>query len=434
MIKKLVLVFIALFALQSQAQEGTASPYSFYGIGNLKFKGTVENRSMGGLSIYIDSVHVNLQNPAGYAGNNLKSFNDESRPVRFTIGGNYNSTDLKTASGSDKTSTTTFDYLALSVPMGKFGFGFGLMPYTSVGYKLEATDTDGLLTNRYRGEGGLNKVFAGLGYQITEGLSVGIDASYNFGNIQNTSIAFLYDEGEITQYQTREDNRSDLSGLSLNFGLSYKTMLNDKLQLVTGFTYTPESNIKSNNQRSFSTITINSLTGQEFAFNTIQADLEAQGLDVTDLTLPSKVTFGAGLGQPLKWFIGAETTFQNYSQFDNPIFTIDNAEFVNATVFSFGGFFIPDYNSFSSYWKRVTYRAGVRFENTGLEINDETINEFGISFGLGLPVGNVFSNANIGFEIGKRGTTRANLVQENFMNLQLSLSLNDRWFQKRKYN
>lgn len=434
MIKKLVLVFIALFALQSQAQEGTASPYSFYGIGNLKFKGTVENRSMGGLSIYIDSVHVNLQNPAGYAGNNLKSFNDESRPVRFTIGGNYNSTDLKTASGSDKTSTTTFDYLALSVPMGKFGFGFGLMPYTSVGYKLEATDTDGLLTNRYRGEGGLNKVFAGLGYQITEGLSVGIDASYNFGNIQNTSIAFLYDEGEITQYQTREDNRSDLSGLSLNFGLSYKTMLNDKLQLVTGFTYTPESNIKSNNQRSFSTITINSLTGQEFAFNTIQADLEAQGLDVTDLTLPSKVTFGAGLGQPLKWFIGAETTFQNYSQFDNPIFTIDNAEFVNATAFSFGGFFIPDYNSFSSYWKRVTYRAGVRFENTGLEINDETINEFGISFGLGLPVGNVFSNANIGFEFGKRGTTRANLVQENFMNLQLSLSLNDRWFQKRKYN
>ena len=52
MIKKLVLVFIAFFAIQSYAQQGTASPYSFYGIGSLKFKGTVENRSMGGLSIY----------------------------------------------------------------------------------------------------------------------------------------------------------------------------------------------------------------------------------------------------------------------------------------------------------------------------------------------------------------------------------------------
>src|SRR5690606_36694910 len=106
-------------------------------------------------------------------------------------------------------------------------------------------------------------------------------------------------------------------------------------------------------------------------------------------------------------------------QLDNPIFSLDNAEFVNATSFSLGGFFIPDYNSFSDYWKRVTYRAGLRFENTGLEINNETINEFGISFGLGLPVGNFFSNANIGFEIGIRGTTIANFGQEHFMNLQL---------------
>src|SRR5690606_13227887 len=191
------------------------------------------------------------------------------RPVKFSVGGSYNSLNLQTASTEDKANSTTFDYLALSVPMGKFGFGFGLMPYTSVGYKLEANDADGLLTNRYRGEGGLNKVFAGLGYQITESLSIGIDANYNFGNIQNSSIAFLYDEGEITQYQTREDNRSDLSGLNINIGLSYKTMLNDKLEMVTGFTFSPESKIKSNNERAFSTITINSLTGQEFVFNTI---------------------------------------------------------------------------------------------------------------------------------------------------------------------
>src|SRR5690606_7474180 len=112
-----------------------------------------------------------------------------------------------------------------------------------------------------------------------------------------------------------------------------KTMLNNKLQMVTGFTYAPESKIKSNNARSFSTITINPLTGQEFVFNTIQADLEAQGLEVTDLTLPSRLSFGAGIGQPLKWFVGVESTFQNTSKFDNPIFSQENAEFVNATAF-----------------------------------------------------------------------------------------------------
>ena len=126
--------------------------------------------------------------------------------------------------------------------------------------------------------------------------------------------------------------------------------------------------------------------------------------------------------------------YQNTSAFSNPIVSINNSNFVNASSLSLGGFIVPDYDSFTSYWKRATYRAGVRFENTGLEINNETINEFGISFGVGLPVGKLFSNANLGIEIGQRGTTSQNLIQENFVNFQLSLSLNDRWFQKRKYN
>jgi hypothetical protein len=91
-------------------------------------------------------------------------------------------------------------------------------------------------------------------------------------------------------------------------------------------------------------------------------------------------------------------------------------------------------DSFNKYWKRIVYRTGVRFENTGLIINNQVIKEFGISFGVGLPVGRIFSNANLGFEIGKRGTTNANLVEENFVNFQLSLSLNDRWFEKLRFN
>ncbi len=437
MIKKLIVVLIAIFAYQSHAQEGTASPYSFYGIGSLKFKGTVENRSMGGLSIFTDSIHMNFRNPASYVGPNLKGFpfDGESRPVKFTIGGSNSSVNLKSETNSDKANTTTFDYFGVSVPIGKFGVGFGLLPYTSVGYKLESSNEEGLTANRYKGEGGVNKAFIGLGYKITESLSIGIDANYNFGNIKNSSIALVYDDqGDLIQYQSRENNRSDLSGLNINLGLNYKTMVTDKLQLQSGLTYTPKSSISSNNTRSFSTVVLNVSTGQEFVVNTIDADLEGQNLKTTDLTLPSRISFGAGIGQPQKWFIGSELTLQNTSEFSNPIFDITNAKFVNGTTIALGGFFIPEYDSFSKYWKRIVYRAGVHFENTGLEINNETINEFGMSFGLGLPIGGFFSNANIGLEVGKRGTTNQNLIQENFVNLQFSLSLNDRWFQKRKYD
>ena len=434
MIKKLVIVFITVFAIQAQAQDGTASPYSFYGIGSLKFKGTVENRSMGGLSVFTDSIHVNFNNPAGYAGNNLKFFNDESRPVKFTVGGSSSNINLKSDNGSQKANATTFDYLALAVPMGKFGLGFGLVPYSSVGYKLESSNLDGTIDQRYRGDGGLNKAFVGLGYQITRKLSVGVDASYNFGNIQNSALQFRYQDGKPLQYHTLENNRSDLSGVNLNFGMNYATMITSKLELSTGLTYMPKSKISSVNKRAFSAVVADPSSNQEAIVSSIEADLESQNLKNTDLTLPTTVSFGAGIGKPQKWFAGAEYTFQKTSEFDNPIFTIGNAQFVDASAIAIGGYFIPDYNSYSSYLKRIVYRAGLHFENTGLEINNEAINEFGISFGVGLPVGNVFSNANIGFEIGKRGTTKANLIQENFMNLQISLSLNDRWFLKRKYN
>ncbi|PQV51211.1 long-subunit fatty acid transport protein [Jejuia pallidilutea] len=434
MIKKLIVVFVAIFTLTSYAQEGTASPYSFYGIGSLKFKGTVENRSMGGLSIYRDSIHMNLRNPASFTGPNLLMFNNESRPVKYTVGGSYSSTNLKSDSGTANVSSTTFDYLALNFPVGKFGVALGLMPYTAVGYKLETENDEGFTTNRFNGEGGLNKAFLGVAYSITDNLSVGVNAQYNFGNIQNSAIEFRFDnDGNRLFAQSKENNRSDLSGLNFDFGVYYISKLNNSLKLTTALTFTPKANITSQNQRSFSTVNVGN-SGQESVTNTIEVDLEAQGLLETDLVLPSSFSFGAGLGQPRKWFVGAEYESQNTSTFENILYQTSATNYEDGSRFSLGGFFIPEYNSFNSYFKRLVYRAGLRVEKTGLNIENESINEFGISFGVGIPVGDFGSNANLGLEIGRRGTTNSNLIQENFINFQISLSLNDRWFQKRKYD
>ena len=435
MIKKLILVVFSLFFYSSFAQQSTASPYSFYGIGSLKFKGTVENRSMGGISVYTDSIHLNLQNPASYVGPNLEMWNNESRPVKFSVGGSYSSSNLKSQSSSAEANATTFDYLALNFPAGRLGFALGLMPYSAVGYQLETLDGD-LLSNRYNGEGGLNRAFLGIAYNITKGLNIGVQAGYNFGNVQNNALKLLYtDEGELVQFQTRENNRSDLSGLSFNIGVNYKTMLSEKLELSLAATYTPESNLASENQRSFSTVIYNPSTGSESAVTTTEADLDAVNLRNTDLTLPSRMSVGGGLGRPRKWFVGIDYTMQNTSSFGNPIFDIQETNFVNGSNIAIGGFYIPDYNSFSNYWKRIVYRAGFNSGHTGLKINGEDIKEFGMSFGVGIPMSrtSVFHNVNMGIEIGQRGTTNENLIQENFFNFHISLSLNDRWFEKRKY-
>lgn len=439
MIKKLVLVFAVLFVIKVNAQEGatSTSPYSFYGIGSLKFKGTTENRSMGGLSFYKDSIHVNLRNPAMYADNNIevRPFDGESRAVKFTVGGGHSTTELSTEFVSDNASSTTFDYLALAIPVGKFGFGFGLLPFTSVGYKLENSFSDGLIRERFEGLGGINKVFFTMGYQITKGLSIGIDGNYNFGNIENSVILFDRDEdGEYLQFQSKENNRSELSGVNFNLGLHYKKAFANKIEIQSGITYSPESDLTSKNERTFSTITFDVVSGLDTPVNTIDFNLESVGLARTNLTLPSKLSVGLGLGEQNKWFAGVEFTSLNTSEFDNPLYNQPGTVFEDNTVISMGGLYVPNYKSFSSYWKRIVYRAGTRFENLGLIINNQSIKEFGMSFGVGLPVGRNFSNANIGFEFGQRGTTSSGLIKENFINLQLSLSLNDRWFKKRKYD
>ncbi|MDE0599087.1 MAG: hypothetical protein OSB51_07915, partial [Dokdonia donghaensis] len=69
-----------------------------------------------------------------------------------------------------------------------------------------------------------------------------------------------------------------------------------------------------------------------------------------------------------------------------------------------------------------------------INLNGENINEFGISFGVGLPTGRRISNLNLQFEVGQRGTTNANLIQENFFNVGVSLSINDLWFVQSKFN
>ena len=253
MLKKIITVITVFIITSSFAQQGTQSPYSFFGLGDLKFKGTVENQSMGGMGVYLDSIHLNLRNPAAYVGKNVESFpfDGESRPVKFAFAGSYKGQNINSNTSNANINSFSFDYIALSVPMGKFAFGFGILPFTSVGYQLE--DLDNTTLNplyRYSGEGGVNKVFAGLGYRINKNLSVGVDVSYNFGNIENSAIAFQYDSsGNLVQLQTRENNRSDLSGLNYNFGFGYKGMLTENLEFSATATYAPESTLNSQNTR-----------------------------------------------------------------------------------------------------------------------------------------------------------------------------------------
>src|SRR6476660_1980061 len=202
MIKKIIVIVCFFFSLVTSAQSGSASPYSSFGLGESKFKGNLENRSMGGLNIEQDSLHINILNPASFAAIRLTT---------FTIGGNYTSTKLKSDSESGTAQRTTMDYLAIALPLGKFGVGFGLMPYTSVGYNIQSTSSepDGI-NNVLKGTGGLNKAFFSLGYTVIPNLVVGADIQYVFGRINNSNLEYI----SGVMIGTQEENKADLNGFT----------------------------------------------------------------------------------------------------------------------------------------------------------------------------------------------------------------------------
>lgn len=420
MIKKVIASICLLFTIGTFAQEGTASPYSFYGIGDVRFKGNAENRSMGGLGVFTDSLHINLQNPAGYG---------QLKFTTFTLAGSYNTSNFETNSGDGKARRTAIDYLALGLPINKkFGVGFGLLPYSSVGYKVEGEEksegTSITKNKQFFGTGGVNRAFLGAGYKINSNLSVGANLEYNFGEIETTSYEFW----NTIEYGSRELNTSRIRGLSFNTGATWNKKITKKLNLYASLVYTPESTLRFSNQRNIAIV--------QRATGSSPVVIDPKDIDVADtrLKLPSKLAFGVGVGEANKWLVGAEYTFQKSSNFGNRFDDITNAVFENSRKISVGGFFIPDHDSFTSYLNRMTYRAGFRHENTGLVIADKAINDTALTFGLGFPVTGSFSSVNLGAEYGKRGTKDLNLVEENYLNITLSLSLNDQWFIRRKYN
>jgi hypothetical protein len=72
-----------------------------------------------------------------------------------------------------------------------------------------------------------------------------------------------------------------------------------------------------------------------------------------------------------------------------------------------------------------------------LSINDVDFSEYGITFGIGLPVRraeNSYPRLNLGFEYGNKGTTDAGLIKEKFFNMNVGVTVNATWFRKRKYD
>ena len=428
MLRKLLPVFALLATVFVHAQNSSASPYSLGGLGDITFRGNAIDRMMGGLSVYSDSIHANLNNPASLG---------ELKLTTYSVGVHYKNTQLSALETNEQVSSGSLDYIAVSIPTKYFGFSFGLMPYSSVGYRLQSIDDaieDGTVVNRYEGSGGVNKTFLSLGFKLFKGLNLGATVNYNFGNI-NTQASRQEQNIDFGTFLLGE---STITGFDYQLSAHAKFALTDKLMLDAFGSFQPEHTLLSKNNQTYFT---RSVSTQEIG--SIQdVDLAIQGIDQLNLTIGDKSSYGVSVRQDKKWLFGAQFTSINSGNYRNDFIQLNNISYENSSRLSIGGMYIPNYASITSYWKRIAYRAGFRQENSGVVVNAIPLDEIGMSFGVSLPLGGFYSatnvagysNLNLGIEIGERGVNTDGLVRERFWTIRIGLSLNDLWFIKRQYN
>ena len=420
-IKNYFLVILIFSYFSTISQTNTGSPYSLNELGEINFTGNVSYQSMGGIDASIDSIEFNINNPSSLA---------KIKTTNYLIGTFYKSSSLSNNSLKENIKTSNINYIAIGIPVKNFGFGFGVLPYSSVGFNLQTTeeynDANSINQRLFGADGNINKAFLSVGIPFLKYVSLGASANYNFGKFNYERFNLM----DGVNYGVFSNSSSEIKGFTYNFSSNLLIPLKNDLTLSILYSLYPEGELDSFNIESLYTSNASSITLESLG-DFVDIDLDSRGLENTKLPVPKKSIYSIGLEKKNSWFFGAQYENKLSSGFENVFLNIKNVTYRDANSISFGGYFIPDSSSLVSYWKRIKYRFGIKNDKKSIIVNNLPINQFSLNLGLGLPIAGL-SKANLGLEIGKIGDD--DLIKENYFSLRLGLSLNDVWFIKRKYN
>ncbi|RNL56887.1 hypothetical protein D7004_00275 [Pedobacter jejuensis] len=415
-------IFVLVCGLGAQAQVTTSSPYSRYGLGNIKGSLLPQLRAMGGISTAVNKVngfnYINMQNPASYSGVTLTTID---------IGMSAGLTNLTRNDLSETSFNSTFSHIAFAVPVSRrSALSFGVLPYSDLGYSYKnSTKIDTMSVDQlYEGEGGLSKAYMGYGYRFGDHLSIGANVEYIFGNLLTTRATEYVEAGALN---SKLQNKNSVGGLNYSYGIQYNFNIAPKTLVTLGYSGSSSGKVNSS-QSYFATVYTRDQNGNEnTALDTLSSVISAK----SNLTLPLSHNFGIAIQQTDKWLIGADVRMSKWS---NVSINNINQGLQNSYGASLGGQFTPDITSYNSYFKRVDYRLGVNYDKTYIRIGNQDIKQMGASLGFGFPLpsanGLSFYKINFTTEVGQRGTTTNNLVKEKFINFHLGFTLNDTWFRR----
>ncbi len=424
-----LLLLTAILHVSAQTN-GSNSPYSRFGLGTLREPSQGFNKAMSGVAMgFRGGTIINRQNPASYSAIDSLSF-------IFDVGMTLKRTTFKSGPNTISTNNTSLDYISAAFRLRRgLGFSFGFVPYSSIGYNYSQTrnlDNDSqygstrTYTNTYTGNGGINEVYVGAGWNPVANLSIGANIGYIWGNYdQNINNAF-YENGTAlnTIDGLNRQLEADISSYKIDIGVQYPIHIGKEDILTPGVTFGLGHTINTPLHY------YNFRTNGDTAKTTVKKAFE----------IP--MSFGAGIAWEHKdqWKAGIDVLHQRWGdtkvpQIINDELICSSDNYLNRTKISVGGEFLPDRFS-GKYLRRVRYRLGASFATPYFKVNGQDgPREYNLSAGFALPVSkniNSRSLVNLTFQWGRSVPGSSALITENYLLLNVGITFNERWFMKWK--
>lgn len=427
-----VLAVCGAFCAYGQAN-GTYTPYSIYGVGDLSQPGTAYNKSMGGVGIALrNNRFINLTNPAAVTARDSLSFMAD-----FSLYGDnkvFNQGDIRSVSN-----TFNINDLAMSFPLWKgSAMMVGIMPYGDTGfhYGFSYTDPDlvgnvGNIDYSANGSGSIYRAFAAVGMTFFKRLSLGVQWNHYFGNIEKTYYTTFNDASYNNIMNSTE---AKLTGSSFRFGLQYEQPVSSKLTVAVGATYTTSARLDG-------TMEINRLAGGSAAADTLYHRLDRLGKDA-HVSLAGELGVGLAVRNSGNWMAEFDYTRSDWTNsgldetrgmMASKLFSASVAE-----AFRFGFEIVPNPNDIRYYFNHVAYRFGAYRKNEYFLLDGNRVKATGITLGATFPIAttanNRYNGITVGVDFGQRGAVSGEMVRERYINFSIGFNLFDIWFQKMQYN
>lgn len=402
------------------AQRQTVSPFSRYGYGELYSNTSAYNVSMGGVGVGIQNpVQINFANPAQQS-----AIKKESFLFNVGLGGNFRN--INDNGSSAFLSSVGLESLSMAFPIieNRWGCAIGVLPFNSVGYKMQYSDD--LADYSYEGDGGINQFMLSTGVRVFKGLSLGVSAAYVFGV---TDYLGENTFAESSAFYSRKELEYKTLGFLWNAGCQYKYQINEEKSIVLGMTFRSKQQLTYRETEYFGSYVPN-------GDSEVSKDTAYIRTNKSETELPFDFNIGLSFNSENKYLLCVDAGLQDWEGVSCYGKVDDNLQ--KTKYVKLGGEWIPDFNS-TKFYKKMPFRMGVHYSQlpVGFERESEfyQVYEYGVSLGSRIKSKQTQNSLAIAFDFGKRGNfSLAESLQETYLLIKLNVTLQEVWFTKRKIN